>query len=110
MEQEYISGTAIDKAQFDMMWQFLQIGEQKSNARLLKEYCEKLRHMMTQKTAGQRKGKPKDAPFEHLSTILNIIIMETMCLYLSGMLDKVALIEDEECGTEESEQKNKIKK
>lgn len=89
MNQEYIGTTAINKGQFDTMWDFLQMGKQEGNPEVLKEYCERLRHMMMQKTAGQRKDKPKDEPLENLSTILNIIIIESMCLYLSGDLDKL---------------------
>ena len=52
-----------------------------------------LRKLMTQKTAGQREDKPTDIPFAELDTILNFIVVEAMCLYMSGDLDK---LEDEE--------------
>ena len=89
LRTENISGTAINKGQFDLMWQFLMMGQQKSNVPALKELCESLRQMMMQKTGGQRKDKPKDVPFEDLSTILCGIVIESMTLYLSGDLDKI---------------------
>lgn len=73
----------------DAMWTFLQMGGQRSNVPALKEYCEMLRNMMRQKTAGQRKDKTKDVSFANLDTICNFIVIETMCLYLSGDLDKL---------------------
>ena len=42
---------------FNAMWGFLQMGWQKSNIPALKEHCEMLRKLMTQKTAGQRADK-----------------------------------------------------
>lgn len=80
--------------QFDMMWQFLQFGGQKSNIPVLKENCEILRKMMMQKTAGQRDNK--DVSFDDLETIINFIVIETMCLYLSGDLDKISTESEEE--------------
>ena len=85
-----------DQKQFDMMWQFLQIGYQKSNVPALKENCEALRHMMMQKTAGQRNDKKGDIPFEELGTIMNCIVIEAMCLYLSGDLDKLEQMEEKD--------------
>ena len=74
---------------FNAMWGFLQMGGQKSNIPALKEHCEMLRKLMTQKTAGQREDKPTDIPFAELDAILNFIVIEAMCLYLSGDLDKL---------------------
>lgn len=83
--------------QFDTMWSFLQMGGMKSDIPSLKEHCMMLRQMLMQKTAGQRKGKKSDIPFEHLDTIKNVIIVEAMALVLSGDLDKLeAEIESEE--------------
>ena len=73
----------------DTMWSFLEMGVQKPNIPVLKEYCEKLRHAMMQKTAGQRNDKPQDVDFNELDTITNIIVIESLCLYLSGSLDKL---------------------
>lgn len=80
--------------QFDTMWSFLQIGGMKSNIPSLKEHCMMLRHMMMQKTAGQRRGNKEDIPFEHLDTIKNIIVMEALALVLSGDLDQIENLED----------------
>lgn len=79
---------------FDTMWSFLQMGGQNPNISGLKEHCETLRKMMIQKTAGQRNGKKSDVSFENLDMICNFIVIETMCLYLSGDLDKLEGKED----------------
>ena len=83
--------------QFDTMWSFLQIGGMKSDIPSLKEHCMMLRQMLMQKTAGQRRDKKSDIPFDHLDTVKNIIVVEEMALVLSGDLDKLeAEIESEE--------------
>lgn len=74
---------------FDTMWAFLQMGGQKSDIPVLKEHCETLYKMMMQKTAGQRKDKPNDVDFADLDMLFNFIIIEAMCLYLSGDLDRL---------------------
>lgn len=74
---------------FDTMWNFLMIGGQKSNIPALKEHLETLRNAMLQKTAGQRKDKPKDVDFDDIPTLCNCIVIEAMALYLSGDLDKL---------------------
>lgn len=84
-----IDAKKVKRDSFDTMWAFLQMGWQKSNIPALKEHCEMLRKLMTQKTAGQREDKPTDIPFAELDTILNFIVIEAMCLYLSGDLDKL---------------------
>lgn len=73
----------------DTMWSFLQMGGQKADIPALKEYCGILQRMMTQKTAGQRKDTKNDISFTQLDTICNIIVIEAMCLYLSGELDRL---------------------
>lgn len=76
--------------QFDLMWSMLQFGKQKSNIPALKELCSQLRKAMLQKTAGQQPyHKIDDVDFDDVPTIINCIAIETMCLYLSGDLDKV---------------------
>lgn len=74
---------------FDMMWSFLMMGGQEANIPALKEHCELLRRAMMQKTAGQRKDKPKDVDFDDVPTLCNFIVIEAMALYLSGDLDKL---------------------
>ena len=44
---------------------------------------------LTQKTAGQRKDKQSDISFDELDTVMNVIVIEAMCLYLDGTLDKL---------------------
>ena len=79
----------IKRDSLDTMWSFLQMGGQKPNIPGLKEHCETLQKMMIQKTAGQRKDKKSDVSFGNLDMICNFIIIEAMCLYLSGNLDKL---------------------
>lgn len=79
----------LDAGQFDLMWSFLQMGKQKANVTALKELCDQLRQAMIQKTAGQRDDPSFYTKFEDLGTIINSIVIETMCLYLSGELDKI---------------------
>ena len=79
--------------QFDTMWSFLQMGGMKSDISTLKEHCMMLRQMIMQKTAGQRRNKKSDIPFEHLDTIKNVIVVEAMALVLSGDLDKMEDLE-----------------
>lgn len=74
---------------FDMMWSFLQMGSQQPNIEVLNENCELLRRMMMQKTAGQRANRPNDVSIAELDNICNIIVIETMCLYLSGTLGEI---------------------
>lgn len=79
----------LDAGQFDLMWSFLQMGKQKANIPALKELCDQLRQAMIQKTAGQRDDPSFYTKFGDLGTIINSIVIETMCLYLSGELDKI---------------------
>lgn len=80
----------LDLGQLDLMWNFLRIGYQKSNVDQLIELLDQLRQLMIQKTAGQRKDDPNSyIGFEDIGTIVNSIVVETMCLYLSGDLDKL---------------------
>lgn len=79
---------ALDMGQLGMMWSFLRFGSQKPNIPALKEHCDLLRKLMIQKTAGQRKDRD-GVSFDDLGTIINCIVIEAMCLYLSGELDKL---------------------
>ena len=79
----------VKKDSFDTMWAFMMMGAQKSNVPFLIECCERLKRCMTQKTAGQRADKPSDISFAELDTVMNVIVIEAMCLYLSGDLDKL---------------------
>lgn len=54
---------------------------------LLEELVTDLLHMATQKTAGQRKDKPRDLPFENLERIRMGILAEATMLVLQGGLD-----------------------
>lgn len=74
---------------FDVMWSFLLMGGQKANIPALKENCAILQKALLQKTAGQRANKPDDVDWALLDATLNIIVIETMALYLSGDLDKL---------------------
>ena len=73
---------------FDTMWSFLQMGGQRANYPLLKEYCLELRNMMMQKTAGQEKyRKASDVSFDDLDTLKNAIVIEALALVLSGEME-----------------------
>ena len=83
----------------DTMFAMLMMGKQKSNIPVLKEHLDKLRRLLTQKTAGQQPyAKSSDVDFAEIWTVCNVIVIETMCLYLSGDLDR---IEEAADGTEE---------
>lgn len=81
----------LDMGQLDFMWNFLKMGHQKANIPALKGLCDQLRQAMIQKSGGQesyRKAYEIDIENE-ICTICNSIVIETMCLYLSGALDKL---------------------
>ena len=86
----------VKKDSFDTMWTFLMMGAQKSNVSFLIECCERLKRCMTQKTAGQPEyAKAGDERFEtSLDQLMNFIIIETMCLWLSGGLEKLKEMEN----------------
>ncbi len=71
-------------AMLDTMWAFMQMGGLKADYPALKEACMELRQMMMQKTAGQRKDKPKDLSWDNLERVKVTIICEAMALVLSG--------------------------
>lgn len=73
--------------QLDFMFSFLKMGSGKPNIPVLIENLDWLRRAMTQKTAGQQAyAKSNDVDWDELPTRLNIIVIETMQLYLSGRL------------------------
>jgi hypothetical protein len=78
-------------ASLGMMWQFLQMGHQQADIPRLKEYVYDLIEMMTQKTAGQSKYKKPDELdwTTDLEMTVNSIVIESMCLVLSGKLDEL---------------------
>ena len=73
----------------DTMWSFMQMGGLKANYPALKEACMELRQMLMQKTAGQRRDRPKDLPWENLERVKVTIICEAMALVLSGDYEKM---------------------
>ncbi len=80
----------LDERQLDMMWNFLHMGYQKPNIPALKENLDAIRQMMIQKTAGQDGYSTDEAiSFDDLQTHINCVVIESMCLYLSGALDKL---------------------
>ena len=82
---------SLDAGQLELMWSMLQVGHQKSNIPALEEHLDLLRQAMLQKTAGQKPyAKVGDVDVaSDLGTIINCIVIESMCLYLSGDLDKL---------------------
>lgn len=76
-------------AVFDAMWGFLQMGVLKDNIPVLVNHLELLKTLMTQKSAGQRKDKQCDVSFDDIETIKDVIVIETMCLWLSGKMERL---------------------
>lgn len=68
----------------DTMWHFMEMGGLKANYPALKEACMEMRQMIMQKTAGQRKDRPKDIPWENWERVKVTIVCEAMALVLSG--------------------------
>ena len=93
-----IADEKVKKDSFDTMWAFMMMGAQKSNVPFLIECYERLKRCMTQKTAGQPEyAKAGDERFEtSLDQLMNFIIIETMCLWLSGGLNNLKDLEDEQ--------------
>lgn len=80
----------LDNGQLELMWNFLRFGKQKPNVPALKEHLDAIRQCMIQKTAGQRKDDPKEyINMNDIGTHINCVVIEAMCLYLSGALDKL---------------------
>lgn len=77
------------------MWTMLQRGGQKSNISVLKELVNEWVQMATQKTAGQRKDRPKDLSWDNLERVKMGILCEAVALVLSGDLDKLEALKDE---------------
>lgn len=79
---------ALDMGQLDLMFNFLRMGHQRPNIPALKEHLEAIRQAMIQKTGGNR---PEDPPYytdhDDIGTHINCVVVEAMCLYLSGRLD-----------------------
>ena len=85
---------ALDMGQLDHMWDYLKMGGSlKPNVEELKHFLDLLRQAMIQKTGGQKPhAKPGDVDLQHdLGTIVNVIVIETMALYLNGDLDKLSV-------------------
>lgn len=80
----------------DTMWSFLQMGGIEANYPALKEACMELRQLMMQKTAGQRKDKRKDLSFTNLERVKATIIVEAMALVLSGKLENLEGLTNED--------------
>lgn len=84
----------LDKGQLSLMWNFLRFGSVKSNVKVLKRLLDDLRQAMIQMTAGQEQYKKSyEVPSSDVGTIVNSIVIEAMCLYLSGDLDKLEAME-----------------
>ena len=80
----------LDEGQLEMMWNFLRMGCQKPNIPALKENLDAIRQMMIQKTSGQEGYSTNEAiSFDDLQTHINCVVIESMCLYLSGALDRL---------------------
>lgn len=80
----------LDYGQLDYMFNFLRMGHQKANIPALKDMCDKLRQIMIQNIDGD---DSKHVPFKDTGALVNSIVIETMCLYLSGALDRLDRLE-----------------
>ena len=79
-----IDSKRLENDMIDSIWSFLQMGGMRSNYPSLKKACMEMRQMMMQKTAGQRKERPQDLPWDNLERVKATIIVEAMALVLSG--------------------------
>lgn len=88
----------LDEGQLDMMWNFLRFGyQEKPHIPTLKQHLDAIRQMMIQKTAGQEGYSTNGAiSFDDLQTHINCVVIESMCLYLSGALDRLGELYAEE--------------
>lgn len=81
----------LDEGQLEMMWNFLSMGYQnKPHIPVLKEHLDAIRQAMIQKTGGNQGEDPKYyTRHDDIGTHVNCVVIESMCLYLSGALDKL---------------------
>lgn len=80
----------LDEGQLDMMFNPLRMGYQKANIPVLKEHLDAIRQAMIQETGGNRENDPPYyTKHEDIGTHINCVVVEAMCLYLSGELDKL---------------------
>ena len=110
-ETDKIVSLADEKVKRDSlntMWAFMEMGAQKPNVPFLIECCERLKRCMTQKTAGQPEyAKAGDERFEtNLDQLMNFIIIETMCLWLSGGLEKLKEEQSDDMDNERNQSGN----
>lgn len=110
-ETDKIVSLADEKVKRDSlntMWAFMEMGAQKPNVPFLIECCERLKRCMTQKTAGQPEyAKAGDERFEtSLDQLMNFIIIETMCLWLSGGLEKLKEEQSDDMDNERNQSGN----
>ena len=71
------------------MWAMLQDGGQHFDPDLLESLVRDWIQLATQKTAGQRKNKPRDLSWDNLERVKMGILGEAVALVLSGKLDKL---------------------
>lgn len=69
------------------MWAMLQDGGQRFEPDVLEDLVSQWIQMATQKTAGQRKDKPKDLSWDNLERVKMGILGEAVALVLSGKLE-----------------------
>ena len=82
------------KSDYRDMWDFLKPGNTKSNVPALIELCETLDGMMARNNAGQPMYEAGQKMT--IDDVINAIIVEAMCLWLSGGLNKLKDMEDEQ--------------
>lgn len=83
-----------DKRGFDTMFAFLQMGKQQAKIPTLKKAIKDLITMMTQKSSGR--SKEDISIEENFDMTVITVVLESMALYLSGSLDKLENIVEQE--------------
>ena len=84
----------LDMGQLDLMWSFLQLRKDctctKGDVQTLKTHLDVIRQALIQKTAGQRKDDGAESvDYADLGTYINLIVVETLSLYIYGGLDRL---------------------
>lgn len=86
--------TALEAGQLEFMWNFLKLRKEnsctKQDVRDLKESLDKIRLALLQKTAGQTKNDNDRNSVNiemDLGTYVNLVVIQSMALYIYGGLD-----------------------
>lgn len=105
--------TALEAGQLEFMWNFLKLRKEnsctKQDVRVLKESLDKIRLALLQKTDGQRKtdNEQNNVNIEmDLGTYVNLVVIQSMALYIYGGLDVLEQVLPESYGEEKENENN----